>query len=80
VQDTGLYEHLRQLRMELAQQQNVPPYVIFSNATLEDMANRQPYDLGGLLQVSGVGEVKAQRYGAAFLKAIEEWQQEQKSE
>ncbi len=73
----GLYECLRQLRAELAQQQKVPPYVIFSNATLEDMAHRRPYDLGSLLQVSGVGETKAARYGAAFLKAIADWEKKE---
>ena len=66
----GLYEALRQVRTELAAQVHLPPYLIFSNATLADMALRQPRTREELLEVSGVGEVKADRYGQAFLSAI----------
>lgn len=72
----GLYERLRQRRLELAQQQNVPPYVIFSNVTLMEMAEKQPQSMEAMRRISGVGEVKAARYGAAFLNAIEAWLQE----
>ena len=48
----------------------VPLYVIFSNATLADMARRRPTDLEGFLEVSGVGEVKARKYGKAFLRTL----------
>ena len=76
-QSGGLFEHLRTLRTALAQQQGVPPYVIFTNAALEDMAEKQPEDLNGFMQVSSVGAVKAERYGEAFLQAIAEWKAEQ---
>ena len=71
--DAGLYEHLRQLRMEIANEQRVPAYVVFSNATLADMAAKKPLDMGEFLCVSGVGEQKARMYGARFIKAIGEY-------
>ena len=51
----------------MAKKDQVPAYVIFSNATLEDMAKKQPKTMAEFLTVSGVGAVKAQRYGDAFL-------------
>ena len=65
------------LRYRLAEEQGVPPYVIFSNVTLADMAAKKPRDSLELLDVAGVGEVKARRYGAAFLKEIENWRKTQ---
>lgn len=66
----GLYDALRATRMRLAQKENVPVYVVFSNATLADMAQKKPSTMAAFLQVSGVGEVKARRYGKAFLQTI----------
>ena len=60
-------EQLKALRLKLAQQENVPAYIVFSNAALEDMARREPRTMEEFLQVSGVGAYKAERYGAAFL-------------
>ena len=74
-----LYESLRLLRAELAQRQNVPPYVIFSNVTLMEMAEKKPQSMEGMRRISGVGEVKAVQYGEAFLNAIEAWLQEQEN-
>lgn len=74
--DDSLYEKLRTVRTRLAQQEGVPAYVVFSNATLADMARKHPHSRGELLQVSGVGEVKAERYGKEFLLAIAIWEQE----
>ena len=61
-------EQLKALRMKLAQAEKVPAYIVFSNATLEDMARREPKTMEEFLQVSGVGAYKAERYGDAFLK------------
>lgn len=71
--DESLFERLRTLRAALAQKAHVPPYVIFSNATLADMAARQPITEFELLTVRGVGEAKARRYGDAFLDAIKDY-------
>jgi ATP-dependent DNA helicase RecQ len=73
VTDSGLYEHLRKLRMEIANEQGVPAYIVFTNATLADMAAKKPLDMQEFLCVSGVGEQKARAYGARFIKAIGEY-------
>lgn len=65
-----LFEVLRQLRKQLAQQRGVPPYIIFSDATLEEMAARRPIQDAEMHQISGVGERKLQLYGDAFMQAI----------
>ena len=68
--DSGLLTALKALRTKLAKAENVPAYVVFSNATLEDMARIQPKTEAQLLSVCGVGAVKAQRYGQAFLELL----------
>lgn len=65
-----LFEALRSLRTRLAREQQVPPYLIFNNATLEDMCHKRPTTPDELLEVSGVGAKKAERYGEAFLEVI----------
>ena len=75
----GLYNVLKALRMKLAQEQDVPAYIVFSNATLTDMAVKAPRTMPEFLGVSGVGEVKAEKYGEAFLKAIAVYQEKQQS-
>ncbi len=66
----GLIAALKALRLRLAREENVPAYVIFSNATLSDMAARQPRTPAEFLSVSGVGQKKAERYGSLFLAEI----------
>ncbi|MBW7852547.1 MAG: DNA helicase RecQ [Rhodospirillales bacterium] len=68
--DRALFERLRALRLELAKAQGVPPYVIFHDATLVEMARRRPRSLPELGRLPGVGEAKLGRYGAAFLSAM----------
>jgi len=68
--DEALFELLRGLRMELAREQGVPPYVVFGDATLIQMARDKPMDEEELLAVSGVGRHKLEKYGADFLDAI----------
>jgi ATP-dependent DNA helicase RecQ len=65
-----LFETLRQLRRRLAQQKGVPPYLIFSDATLEDMAANKPVTDEEMRQVSGVGERKLHLYGDVFMAEI----------
>jgi ATP-dependent DNA helicase RecQ len=66
----GLWQALRELRLSLAREQGVPPYVIFHDATLLEMLNKRPKTLGALGAVSGVGERKLERYGSAFLSIL----------
>jgi ATP-dependent DNA helicase RecQ len=68
--DPGLLILLRSLRKRLADEQQVPPYVVFGDATLTQMAAQKPTSPEDLLAVSGVGEFKLQRYGDAFLAEI----------
>jgi ATP-dependent DNA helicase RecQ len=65
-----LFEQLRALRLELAEKQNVPPFVIFSDSSLLEMAQRRPGNDEEFLLVSGVGEVKLKRYGRKFMRLI----------
>ena len=68
-----LMGELKALRTRLAQAEGVPAYIIFSNATLAGMAAKLPTTMEDLLEVSGVGAVKAARYGEAFLDVIREY-------
>lgn len=68
VSDREVFEVLRTIRKDLADEANVPPFVIFSDATLREMARMLPRDRSEMLNVSGVGQVKYERYGSAFLK------------
>ncbi len=72
--DQSLFAALRARRLELAKAQNVPPYVIFHDKTLREMATHKPVDADALLQISGVGETKVERYGAQFLKVIADFE------
>ncbi len=69
--DEGLFEKLRTLRRKLAEEQNVPPYIIFSDKTLHEMCRYFPTTPAALQKINGVGEVKAGRYGACFTREIE---------
>jgi ATP-dependent DNA helicase RecQ len=68
--DRALFDKLRARRLELAKAQNVPPYVIFHDKTLAEMAARAPRSATELAGIPGVGETKLQRYGEAFLEVI----------
>ncbi|TLM97921.1 MAG: ATP-dependent DNA helicase RecQ, partial [Actinobacteria bacterium] len=68
--DEELFERLRELRREIAAEQNVPAYVVFADRSLADIAARRPTTPEELLECHGVGAAKLQRYGAAFLEAI----------
>ena len=68
--DQQLWDALRARRRELAEKQNVPPYVVFHDATLTQMVERRPQSLREFAQISGVGERKLEAYGADFLEVI----------
>ncbi|RST77009.1 DNA helicase RecQ [Siminovitchia acidinfaciens] len=77
VEDDMLFEVLRRLRKEIADGENVPPYIIFSDTTLKEMSALLPSGEAELMQVKGVGERKLEAYGAAFLKEINKYCEEQ---
>jgi ATP-dependent DNA helicase RecQ len=68
--DSQLWEDLRLLRRELADEQGVPPYVVFHDATLMEMVESRPQNLRQLARISGVGERKLEAYGEAFVELI----------
>jgi ATP-dependent DNA helicase RecQ len=71
--DSGpLWEALRRLRLDIARESGVPPFVIFHDRALKEMAALRPKTPEALLQVNGVGEAKLKRYGSRFLDAIRE--------
>jgi ATP-dependent DNA helicase RecQ len=69
-QERALFEELRTLRRRLADEQGVPAFVVFSDATLHALASAMPMDEQSMLRVSGVGPAKLERYGEQFLAAI----------
>ncbi|MEE4161029.1 MAG: RQC domain-containing protein, partial [Woeseiaceae bacterium] len=68
--DQPLFEALRTCRKEIADRLDLPPYVIFHDATLREMAEHRPRTEDELLSINGVGESKLERYGKAFLEVI----------
>ena len=69
----GLFEHLRQYRKQLASQLGVPPYIIFPDTVLIDLANVRPSTLGEFGNIKGVGEAKLKKYGLSFLEVISQY-------
>jgi ATP-dependent DNA helicase RecQ len=68
--DPGLFDRLRVLRRQIADAENVPAYIVFSDAVLREMARRGPRTDRDLLAIPGVGPAKLQRYGARFLELL----------
>ncbi|TNM66654.1 DNA helicase RecQ [Aliirhizobium smilacinae] len=71
-QDAVLFEALRRKRMEIAKELSIPPYVVFADTTLVGLATLRPMGHDAMLEVSGVGQTKLERYGDAFLDIIRE--------
>ena len=69
--DPELFERLRERRKEIAREHGVPPYVVFSDKTLRELAIHRPTDREAMLAIHGIGEVKFERYGEQFLELME---------
>ena len=69
-EDDGLFERLRELRLQIARERGVPAYVVFTDACLRDMAAKVPRTLNQFAYVSGVGAAKLEQYGEQFLQEI----------
>ena len=65
-----LFEQLKKLRNRIATQQKVPAYIVFADVTLREMCQRLPQNRQELREITGVGQVKLERYGDAFLEEI----------
>ena len=71
-EDIELFNELKKLRLSFAREENMPPYIIFSDKTLIEMVNNKPETLDDMSEISGVGEHKLKKYGTAFLNMIKE--------
>ncbi|MEN2767223.1 DNA helicase RecQ [Ornithinibacillus xuwenensis] len=71
-----LFESLRALRKEIADENNIPPYVLFSDATLKELSRYFPDTKEDMLQIKGIGEKKYDQYGEVFLQVIQKWRTE----
>ncbi|MFZ5354568.1 MAG: DNA helicase RecQ [Bacillota bacterium] len=71
--DKSLFDKLRLLRKEIAEEHKVPPFVVFSDATLKDMCRKLPTDNEAMLAVSGVGKHKLEKYGRLFIALIKDY-------
>jgi len=69
-EDEALFSALRALRTKISTEAKVPPYVVFADKALSEMARQQPKDLDAFSRISGVGQKKLERYGALFLEVI----------
>ncbi|MGL6064383.1 MAG: DNA helicase RecQ [Fusobacteriaceae bacterium] len=68
-----LFENLKKFRKLIAEEEKLPPYMIFSDKTLKEMSEKEPMNQDDLLKISGVGEVKLKKYGIRFLEKIESY-------
>ncbi|MCF7915398.1 MAG: DNA helicase RecQ, partial [Spirochaetaceae bacterium] len=74
--DLELFERLREKRLELSREKGIAPYMVFSDASLEEMAREIPRDRPAFLQISGVGRKKMKQYGTLFLELIDGYARE----
>ena len=72
--DADLFESLRTERRSIADEQGVPAYVVFHDATLREIATRRPATSEQLLDVPGIGAAKAERYGQRILAVVGQWE------
>ncbi|MBA9078000.1 DNA helicase RecQ [Rufibacter quisquiliarum] len=68
--ENALFEHLRQLRKELANERSIPPYVVFTDNTLQEIVEQRPTNKMAFLAISGVAQAKYEQYGETFINAI----------
>ena len=68
--DAALYGAIKDWRRHAAEEENVPPYVIFGDRTIEDLILKKPRTVRELLNVFGIGEIKAEKFGSAILKLV----------
>ncbi len=66
----ALFDRLKAWRKKFAEEENVPPYFIFNDKTLIEIANQKPSNARGLLSISGIGELKAQKFGGDIIRII----------
>lgn len=80
IEDNALFDILRNLRREIAVQEKVPPYIVFGDSTLKEISGRMPRTMEELSDISGVGELKLNKYGERFLNVVVEYVESNKIE
>ena len=70
--DRVLFSKLRELRKRIAESEDIAPFIVFNDATLSELAQKQPTTPSMMLEISGIGDVKLSRYGKAFMEVIKE--------
>lgn len=71
--EEDLFAELRMLRKQIADEEQIPPYIVFSDATLKELSRYFPVTREEMLQIKGIGEKKFEQYGGAFLSVIQKW-------
>ncbi len=77
-EDFTLFSQLRDLRKKIAEEQKVPVFVIFTNEQLADIAQSKPKNLSALCKIQGIGKGKSEKYGETFLKALNDYAENEK--
>ena len=73
VEDKNLFEYLRKIRKNLADEQGYPPYIVLSDKSLHELTRMKPTTLEAFGLISGIGEFKVKKYGETFIKAIRKY-------
>ena len=73
VEDKKLFEYLRKIRKNLADEQGYPPYIVLSDKSLHELTRMKPTTLQAFGLISGIGEFKIKKYGDTFIKAIKKY-------
>jgi len=74
--EESLFTNLRELRKQIADENNIPPYIVFSDATLKELSRYFPVTREDMLQIKGIGEKKFEQFGDVFLSAIQTWREQ----
>ncbi len=73
IEDKQLFEHLRQIRKRLADEQGYPPYIVLSDKSLHELAAMKPTTIQAFSLINGIGDFKCQKYGETFIRAIKKY-------
>ena len=73
--DSDLFNNLKKLRLEISRKRNIPPFIVFSDASLSEMASLKPKNEKDFLKIKGVGDKKLKQYGKIFIEKIKEFDQ-----
>ena len=71
IEDEPLLEALRELRKSISDEEGIPPYVVFHDATLGELIEQRPSSLGDMLEITGIGQAKLQKYGQKILAVLQ---------